>query len=112
MCRHDTCAGYNGEPADECGVGVLSKGNCIRNSTTVMSAALARLGAAATPPRKIVYYIDHGNPTSPQKLHNPKQYYIADTTNGRSDVSKVGTFRLNFHRFDRFELHLRGHTQP
>lgn len=87
--KHDTCAGYNGEPADECGVGVLSKGNCIRNSTTIMSAALARLGAAATPPRKIVYYIDHGNPTSPQKLHNPKQYYIADTTNGRSDVSKV-----------------------
>ena len=22
------------------------------------------------------------------------------------------TFRLNFHRFDRFELDLRGHTQP
>ena len=23
-----------------------------------------------------------------------------------------GTFRLNFHRFDRFELDLLGHTQP
>ena len=23
-----------------------------------------------------------------------------------------GTFRLNFHRLDRFELDLRGHTQP
>ena len=23
-----------------------------------------------------------------------------------------GTFRHNFHRFDRFELDLRGHTQP
>ena len=23
-----------------------------------------------------------------------------------------GTFQLNFHRFDRFELDLRGHTQP
>ena len=23
-----------------------------------------------------------------------------------------GTFRLNFHRFDRFELDLRGRTQP
>ena len=23
-----------------------------------------------------------------------------------------GTFRLNFHRFDRLELDLRGHTQP
>ena len=23
-----------------------------------------------------------------------------------------GTFRLNFHHFDRFELDLRGHTQP
>ena len=26
--------------------------------------------------------------------------------------SAYGTFRLNFHRFDRFELDLRGHTQP
>ena len=25
---------------------------------------------------------------------------------------RYGTFRLNFHRFDRFELDLRGHTQP
>ena len=25
---------------------------------------------------------------------------------------EYGTFRLNFHRFDRFELDLRGHTQP
>ena len=24
--KHDTCGGYHGEPADECGVGVLSKG--------------------------------------------------------------------------------------
>ena len=31
----------------------------------------------------------------------------------RSGVSKgYGTFRLNFHRFDRFELDLRGYTQP
>ena len=27
-------------------------------------------------------------------------------------VVVYGTFRLNFHRFDRFELDLRGHTQP
>ena len=27
-------------------------------------------------------------------------------------VGRYGTFRLNFHRFDRFELDLRGHTQP
>ena len=26
--------------------------------------------------------------------------------------SRYGTFRLNFHRFDWFELDLRGHTQP
>ena len=25
---------------------------------------------------------------------------------------QYGTFRLNFHRFDHFELDLRGHTQP
>ena len=25
---------------------------------------------------------------------------------------RYGTFRPNFHRFDRFELDLRGHTQP
>ena len=27
-------------------------------------------------------------------------------------AAKYGTFRLNFHRFDRFELDFRGHTQP
>ena len=27
-------------------------------------------------------------------------------------VSMYGTFRLNFHRFDRFELDLRGYTPP
>ena len=29
-----------------------------------------------------------------------------------SNTPVYGTFRLNFHRFDRFELDLRGHTQP
>ena len=28
------------------------------------------------------------------------------------DPGVYGTFRLNFHRFDRFELGVRGHTQP
>ena len=28
------------------------------------------------------------------------------------DACMYGTFRLNFHRFDRFELDLRGYTQP
>ena len=27
-------------------------------------------------------------------------------------IVRYGTFRLNFHRFDRFELDLRGRTQP
>ena len=33
------------------------------------------------------------------------------STPGDTDIV-YGTFRLNFHRFDRFELDLRGHTQP
>ena len=31
---------------------------------------------------------------------------------GIDSYSRYGTFRLNFHRFDRFEPDLRGHTQP
>ena len=31
---------------------------------------------------------------------------------GTYDFRRYGTFRLNFHRFDRFELDLRGNTQP
>ena len=31
---------------------------------------------------------------------------------GKSQRRWYGTFRLNFHRFDRFKLDLRGHTQP
>ena len=38
---------------------------------------------------------------------------LADGTfDFKSCGSRYGTFRLNFHRFDRFELDLRGHTQP
>ena len=35
-----------------------------------------------------------------------------ETTACGGDDARYGTFRLNFHRFDRFELDLRGHTQP
>ena len=84
--KHDTCGGYNGEPGDECGVGNDASGvNCIRASTTLMSKALQKYGGAAG--RKIVYYIDHGNPTSPQRLFNPKQRYVTDA----SEVSKLAT---------------------
>ena len=31
---------------------------------------------------------------------------------GFRSVGLYGTFRLTFHRFDRFELDLRGHTPP
>jgi hypothetical protein len=85
--KHDTCAGYNGEPANECGVGVLGGGNCIRNSTTKMSAALKKYGAAAG--KEIVYYIDHGNPTSPQRLFNPQQRFVSSREEAQSDVSKL-----------------------
>ena len=33
-------------------------------------------------------------------------------TSDKSTLHKYGTFRLNFHRFDHFELDLRGHAQP
>eukprot|EP00040_Diaphanoeca_grandis_P042491 m.265138 g.265138 ORF g.265138 m.265138 type:complete len:461 (-) comp60128_c0_seq1:287-1669(-) len=86
--KHDTCGGYHGEPADECGVGVLSKGNCIKTSTAKMSAALRKYAAVTSPPKQIVYYIDHGNPTSPQTLYNPNHYFIADNAQSQSDISK------------------------
>ena len=57
----------------------------VEASTTLMSKALQKYGTAAG--RKVVYYIDHGNPTSPQRLFNPKQRYVKD----QSDVSKLAT---------------------
>ena len=54
--------------------------------------------------------------------HNPAWGRISETYGedpylvARAGVvatqAMYGTFRLNFHRFDRFELDLRGHTQP
>lgn len=32
-----------------------------------------------------------GNPTSPQRMYNPKQYYVSSDMNGQSDVSKLAT---------------------
>ena len=86
--KHDTCSGQGkGEPANECGVGVLGGGNCIRNSTGKMSAALEKYGAAAG--REIVYYIDHGNPTSPQRMYNPHQRFVSVTEESQSNVAKL-----------------------
>ena len=46
--KHDTCGGYYHEPYDECGVGNDASGvNCIKASTTLMSQALSKYGAAA-----------------------------------------------------------------
>lgn len=59
--------------------------NCIRNSTTHMSQALQKYAAAAGRD-PVVYYIDHGNPTSPQRLYNPKQYYVGKGNNTSSQV--------------------------
>ena len=85
--KHDTCGGYNGEPANECGVGVLGGGNCIKNSTQKMAAALKKYGAAAG--KEIVYYIDHGNPTSPQRMFNPRQRFVSDLEESQSNVAKL-----------------------
>ena len=71
LVKHDTCGGMNGEPVDECGVGTARPGepNCIKESTTRMAAALAKAAAAAGRSAP-VYYVDHGNPTSPQVRGN------------------------------------------
>jgi len=85
--KHDTCGGYNGEPANECGVGVLGGGNCIKNSTMKMAAALKKYGALAG--KEIVYYIDHGNPTSPQRMFNPHQRFVSAAEDSQSNVAKL-----------------------
>jgi len=54
--KHDTCN-------FDCGI----HDGCLQNSTTKMSQTLNQTG------RAIVYYIDSGNPTSPQRLWNPFQ---------------------------------------
>ena len=38
--------------------------------------------------------------------------FVIDCNPNMAHVDWCGTFRLNFHRFDRFELDLRGYTQP
>ena len=47
------------------------------------------------------------NPIMPHALRYIEKYITADVVQ-----YWYGTFRLNFHRLDRFELDLRGHTQP
>jgi hypothetical protein len=69
--KHDTCSpGFCGVYGDEGRDGTGDDGNCIRRSTTLMSEALQASG------RDIVYYIDHGNPTSPQKVFNPFLHHV------------------------------------
>lgn len=67
--KHDTCSpGYCGVYNDQHRDGTGKDGNCIKHSATLMSKALEKYD--------IVYYIDHGNPTSPQKVYNPKMNHV------------------------------------
>lgn len=74
--KHDTCSpGYCGVYGAAGHAGTPSDGNCIRHSTTLMSEAL-QAAAKALHREPIVYYIDHGNPTSPQKVYNPFLHHV------------------------------------
>ena len=56
---------------------------------------------------------DNRFPSTPPKYTDANQVLSALAAEySRADVPVYGTFRLNFHRFDWFELDLRGHTQP
>lgn len=60
----DTCAETK---PPHCGI----HDGCMQNSTAAMRAAIDATG------RRIVYYVDSGNPTSPQMLYNPQQMGVA-----------------------------------
>jgi hypothetical protein len=76
--KHDTCSpGFCGVCNDTGRDGTGDDGNCIKRSTTLMSQGLQATG------KNILYYIDHGNPTSPQKIYNPFQHGVNPDLPGR-----------------------------
>ena len=48
------------------------------NNKRILQAAQHKHQITPTQHTQVVYYIDHGNPTSPPRLHNPHQYYVTD----------------------------------
>lgn len=59
--------------SDTCDTDCPIHTGCIQNSTYVMWNALDTLTD-----RPIIYYIDSGNPTSPQRVYNPLNFHVTD----------------------------------
>ena len=59
--------------SDTCNTDCPIHTGCIQNSTYIMWNALDTLTE-----RPIIYYIDSGNPTSPQRVYNPLNYHVSD----------------------------------
>eukprot|EP00047_Mylnosiga_fluctuans_P015312 m.45174 g.45174 ORF g.45174 m.45174 type:complete len:436 (-) comp5862_c0_seq2:55-1362(-) len=62
--------GFDFVKHDTCNTDCPIHNGCIQNSTALMQASLNATG------RPIVYYIDSGNPTSPQRTFNPHQHSV------------------------------------
>eukprot|EP00164_Ancoracysta_twista_P003251 GFYU01004338.1.p1 GENE.GFYU01004338.1~~GFYU01004338.1.p1 ORF type:complete len:461 (-),score=36.95 GFYU01004338.1:21-1370(-) len=58
--KHDTCG-------TDCGI----HDGCIQGSAKRMATSLADAK------KDIIYYLDHGNPTSPQRVFNPHNYHVS-----------------------------------
>ena len=66
--------GFDFVKHDTCGVDYSVHDGGLQNATRRMRDALWK---ASGDRRRIVYYLDSGNPTSPQKMYNPKQRGVA-----------------------------------
>ena len=62
--------GFDFVKSDTCNTDCPVHNGCLQNSTQLLSDGL-RMSS-----KDIVYYIDSGNPTSPQGVYNPHQYHV------------------------------------
>ena len=79
--------------------------------TAPNKTATARYPPGTTPPALPLGETTRGSCDGPGNGTKQMPWYRQIAT-VHIDETVYGTFRLNFHRFDRFELDLRGHTQP
>jgi alpha-galactosidase len=76
---------------DTCGVDISIHDGSLQAAVGRMREAIWKAGAG-----RIVYYLDHGNPTASQRVYNPRQWQVSDPEVLKKVASKPSELAWNW----------------
>ena len=100
--RQDICTGTISSEVAATGPARFGMSTIVAADENVISTNISCTGCLRATPVTVELWATKGATDQP----------FDQATCGPDNMPRYGTFRLNFHRFDRFKLDLRGYTQP